>query len=103
VLRRRAAVPPSEWTEIGTVTTDSGVLALLDPGMFGPAADVWAEQLADSGLVNFGQLALDPPDAGVLVCTQADGTWAVHARFCADPDGGLAVCEVRVRLHQGEL
>jgi hypothetical protein len=96
-----------EWHDIGRVSTEAGVLAILDPSIAGEAGDTWAERVAaweegdDLHVGNFAQLPLPEPWTGIVVNTRMDGEWEVLARFCRGQGGRLEVCALRIEIHGG--
>lgn len=91
---------PGAWVAIGTVSTETGTFALLDPAMFRDAARSWRRHKHAEDWVNFQQIDLPDPWDGLLLATQADAEWTVEATFCPDCGTGPPVlCVVRLRLH----
>lgn len=87
-----------EWADIGTVATGTGTLVIVDPGAAGIVEDTWLDV---DDAVNFDQLPLPEPLAGMLLATRTDGQWTVQGRFCPDVGGSLMLCALKIELHGG--
>ena len=96
--------------ELGTVTTDTAMLAIVGPEMAGVLSDQWTARYLDADgeplshdgppelheLVEFEELELgDEGDRAVLVATSVDGGYVVEGRFA---DGHMNLVEIRVSI-----
>jgi hypothetical protein len=119
-MPRHPSVPDHlGWNHLGTVTAETAVLAIVDPGIAGLFGDHWASQYIgpdgeplevnpdeplEDGEVQVG----DEGDLAVTAAVYSDGAYIVEGRM-ADVGDGAELREIRIRLwicectcHEGE-
>lgn len=119
-MPRHPSVPDHiGWIHLGNVTTETGLLAIIDPAMAGLFGDQWTsryigqdgeplpvnpDEALDDGETEVG----DEGDTAVTVHVAVDGAWIVEGRM-ADQGDSAQLSEIRIRLwgcectcHEGE-
>ena len=117
-MTRHPSVPADQtgWIPLGTATTDTAMLAFVDPAFAGLLGDLWASRYLDEDgdplprdndapepeheIIEFEEMDLgDEGDQAVLISTHSDGGWIVEGRL-GDMygEGRMVLMEVRVRV-----
>jgi hypothetical protein len=112
-VTRHPSVPDNltGWVQLGVVSTDTAMLAIVAPEMAGILSDEWnARYIGEDGkalprpasppeheLVEFEEMPVGDVDRAVLFATHNDGGWLVEGRF-GDIYGGMSLTEVRIRI-----
>lgn len=88
-----------ELVEIGTVSSDTGVLVIVDPDALDPTSEAWQKIVDHGGLLgNFAGVPELPGNATGMLVESGPGRQTVYAGFCR---GGTRLCCVTVEFHDG--
>lgn len=112
-MPRHPSVPASQtgWVPLGTVSTDTAMIAIVAPELAATLGDQWtARYLDDDGeprepgpaqehdLIEFEEVPVGDQDHAVLLAVHCDGGYLVEGKFADTPGGGAELTEVRIRL-----